>query len=341
VWFAAGSVVVLTALNLAGVIFGKVTQNLLTCVKVLGLTAIFLVGMWWGGERSWSAAESPQNMSYGLAMVFVLYAYGGWNDAAFVAAEVRNRGRNMPLALLAGNLGIMLIYLLVNVAYLWGLGIDGVRGSFAPAADMLTKLVGPWGGRVMSLLVMLSALGAINGLIFTGSRIYVSLGKDHRIFAWLGQWSAPRGAPVRSLLVQAVITLLLIAAVGTARGQWLVDQTLVACGLSALPWKQYFGGFETLVAGSAPVFWVFFLLTGVSLFVLRAKDRGITRPFSAPFFPLEPIILCGMCVYMLYSAAVYARGLSLLGIVPLVVGIPLYVVNCLVTKATPARHQDG
>ena len=92
----------------------------------------------------------------------------------------------------------------------------------------------------------------------------------------------------------------------------------------ALPWEKYFGGFDTLVAISAPVFWIFFLLTGVSLFVLRVKDRGIKRPFSAPCYPLEPLIFCGTCVFMLYSAVKYAEGLTLLGLVPLLVGLPLY-----------------
>jgi amino acid transporter len=141
---------------------------------------------------------------------------------------------------------------------------------------------------------------------------------------------------VRSLVAQAAMTLLLIVVVGSVAGQKAVDQGLTAIGLAPLPWDKYYGGFNTLVAGSAAVFWGFFLLTGISLFILRVKDRGIQRPFPAPLFPLEPIVFCGMCGYMLYSAVDYARGLSLLGIVPLIIGLPLYLVSQRSAAEPPA-----
>jgi amino acid transporter len=288
---------------------------------------IFVVGIVWGGEASLAVEQPMSSAGFGLAMVFVFYAYGGWNDAAFVASEVRDRKRNMPFALLVGTGGIMLIYLLVNAAYLWGLGFEELRLSAAPAADLMSGIVGPWGGRAMSLLVMLSALGAINGLIFTGSRIYVSLGDDHPVFAALGRWNARRGTPVWSLLAQTAIALLWILMVGTLAGQAGVDRVLGWVGLGPLPWANYFGGFNTLVAGTAPVFWVFFLMTTLSLFVLRVKDRGIERPFSAPLFPLEPILFAGMCAYMIYASIDYARGLSLIGLVMLALGLPLYALS--------------
>jgi APA family basic amino acid/polyamine antiporter len=326
VWFAMASVVVLTALNLIGVVFGKLAQNVLACVKVVGLLGIVAAAWKWGGTASLAPVQSSSGASFGLAMVFVLYAYGGWNDAAYVAAEVRNPSRNLPRALIYGTLGITVIYVLVNAAYLWVLGFAGARESWAPAADVLKLALGEWGAKGMSILVMLSALGAINGLIFTGARIYVGLGRDHRVFAWLGRWSARRGAPVWSLLAQGIITLMLILLVGTERGRNAVDVVVASVGLT-VPWETYFGGFETLVAGSAPVFWVFFLLTGLSLFRLRELDRDIQRPFSVPWYPLLPVIFCTTCEYMLYSAVKYAGGLSLLGLVPLAIGIPLYLLS--------------
>jgi basic amino acid/polyamine antiporter, APA family len=323
-WLAAGAVAALTLLNLCGVAFGKGAQNVLTAAKVLGLVGIIIAGFAWGSGELRPAAPISE-INFGFAMVMVLYAFGGWNDAAFVAAEVRHRERNIPLALLLGIAGITLIYLLANAAYLMGLGFEGVRNSSAPAADVLSAAVGPWGGKAISVLVMVSALGAINGLIFTGARVYAALGADHSLFALLGRWNLRLDVPVWSLLAQGLITLLLIAAVGTEAGRNAVDAALGVFGLAGLPWSEYFGGFETLVAGTAPVFWMFFLLTGLSVFRLRWLDPELPRPFRIPLYPITPIIFCLTCSYMLYSSLVYAKALSLIGIVPLVVGLPLYL----------------
>lgn len=340
VWFAAGSVVVLTCLNLVGVICGKTVQNILSVIKVLGLVLIIVAGMLWGGGQPMASAQ-PVAVGFGLAMVFVLYAYGGWNDAAYVAAEVRNRQRNIPLALILAISGITGIYLLVNGAYLWVLGFEGVRASATPAADVMQAVVGDWGSRAISLLIMLSALGAINGMIFTGARIYVSMGVDHRMFSWLGQWNSRRGTPIWSLLVQAAITLVLIVAVGTQLGQDVIDRGLQAVWLSPLPWDEYFGGFDTLVAGTAPVFWVFFLLTGLSLFVLRYREPHVERPFRVPAYPLTPIIFCLTSVYMLHSSLDYAKWLSALGWVPVAVGVPVYLISKSLGPSRDTERHDG
>jgi amino acid transporter len=205
--------------------------------------------------------------------------------------------------------------------------MDGVRESSAPAATLFGNFSGTWGSTIISLLVMLSALGAVNGLIFTGSRIYASLGSDHSVFAPLGRWSPRFGSPVWSLLAQGAISLLLILAVGTDVGRGIIDSSLGAIGLSALPWAKYFGGFDTLIAGTAPVFWLFFLLTGLSVFALREKDPTIHRPFVVPLYPFVPFIFCVTCTYMLYRSILYAEGLVLLGVVPLALGIPLYLIS--------------
>jgi amino acid transporter len=127
-----------------------------------------------------------------------------------------------------------------------------------------------------------------------------------------------------AILTQGGYCLLLIFAVGTPRGRAMVDAALNTAGLPSLPWDKYSGGFETLLVGSAPVFWAFFLLTGISLFVLRAKDAVRERPFAVPWFPLPPIVFAATCIYMLYCSLDYARFLALLGALPLLIGLPLY-----------------
>src|SRR5579872_6491639 len=168
---------------------------------------------------------------------------------------------------------------------------------------------------------------AVSGLILTGSRVHASVGADHRIFSWLGRWNMQLNSPVCSLVAQACVSLLLIVGVGTEAGRDAIDSVLTGIGLQALPWNQYEGGFETLVAGTAPVFWLFFLLTGVSSLVLRRRDQGRQRPFTTPLYPLVPLIFISVCGYMLYVSVAYARALCLLGIVPLLVGIPLFLIR--------------
>jgi amino acid transporter len=332
---AVASIVGLSLLNLLGVLVGKTVQNLLSGAKVLGLAGIVTAGIVWGrADALESVRTAPVGPGLGLAFVFVLYAYGGWNNAVFVAAEVKDPRRNLPRAMLLGLALITLIYLVTNAAYLALLGFDSARQSATPAADALQRAVGPWGGKAISVLVMISALGAMNGTILTGSRVYATVGEDHRAFRWLGSWSK-RAAPAAAIVTQGLVALLLVVAVGTDVGRGLIDATLTGAGFQNVPWEQYFGGFEALVAGSAPVFWAFFLLTGVAQIVLRIKDPDRPRPFAAPLHPLPALVFCGMCIFMLYSSLEYARWLALLGAAPLLVGLPLAWLGRPGTKSGP------
>jgi APA family basic amino acid/polyamine antiporter len=334
---AAAAVVVLTLLNALGLVFGKSVQNLLTAAKVLGLGGILVAGFGWSASAAAQAYAPPEKTSLGLTLVFVLYTYGGWNDAAFVAAEMRNGARNIPRALLLGTGAVALLYVLVNAAYLLGLGFDTARNSKAIAAAVLAKPLGLWGQRAMCMLVMVSALGAVNGLIFSGVRVYSSLGADHPAFAWLGTWSRRRGAPLGALVTQAVICLGLIGLVGTAAGQTLAGWALTAVGLKPLAHDGR-GGFDMLLTYTAPVFWLFFLLTGLSLFVLRERDADRPRPFRVPFYPYLPLVFCATCLYMLYSSADYAGAHTAVGGLLLLAGLPLYEVSRRMQAAAGDRE---
>jgi len=218
------------------------------------------------------------------------------------------------------------VYVLVNAAYLWALGFDEARRSEAIAADVLARPLGVWGQRVMCLLVMISALGGINGMIFSGVRVYSSLGADHPIFAWLATWSRRRDAPVAALLTQGLICLGLIGLIGTEFGQSATSRAFTAVGLKPLEHDGR-SGFDMLLTSTAPVFWLFFLLTGLSLFVLRERDADLPRPFRVPGYPYVPLLFCATCVFMLYSSVEYAGRYNLVGGLLLLAGLPLYEVS--------------
>jgi APA family basic amino acid/polyamine antiporter len=269
----------------------------------------------------------------------VLYAYGGWSDSAFVAAEVRDQARNMPRALLLGTTAVTVLYFAVNAAYLAVLGFDAARQSPTPAADLFERAFGTTGETAISLLVMLSALGAINGMVFTGSRVYATVGEDYSTVGWLAAWDRRKGVPLAAMVVQCASTVLLILAVGTEPGRDAVDFALALVGIGVLPWNEYFGGFETLLAGSAPVFWSFFLLTGIAVFLFRRREPDRVRPFSMPLYPLPALVFVATSVYMIYSSLVYARWLVLLGVVPLLIGAALLlIVRPTNTDATSAKN---
>ncbi|MEQ8785722.1 MAG: amino acid permease [Pirellulaceae bacterium] len=285
--FACAALLVLTVLNLLGVRSGKWTQNLLTGVKVVGLLAIFAVALFWSPPQpaEASVARPPVNpdISLSTAMVLVLFTYGGWNDVSFVAAEVHNPRRNLLRALLLGLGVVTLIYVLVNLAFLRVLGIEGTANSSVPAADVLEQTLGEAGSRVMSALICVSALGAMNGMMFTGARIYFALGEEHRLYAWLGRWSARFDAPLRALSLQFLVTASLVILIGRDAD-----------------------GFTKLLVFSAPVFWAFIFLVAISLFVLRGKRPDTTNVYRVPLYPLTPIAFCASTAFLVYSSINYS-----------------------------------
>jgi amino acid transporter len=157
--------------------------------------------------------------------------------------------------------------------------------------------------------------------------VYATLGADYSIFGWLGRWNRKHDSPFWAICSQSAVALLMIVGVGTAAGRATIDGILLRLGFNGMPWERYHGGFDTLLAATAPVFWALFLLTGLSVFVLRFRDGDIERPFAVPLFPLTPILFCAMCVYMLYSSLNYAGELTLFALVPLVAGVPLFLLS--------------
>jgi len=303
--YAAFSVVILTALNLMGVQKGKWTQNLLTAIKVIGLFAVVLVGMMATPPSLPTVSAHPHSgTSFGLAMVFVLLTFGGWNEAVYISAELYEVRRNMVRALLWGVGIITVIYLLINLAYLRGLGFEEIGQSEVVAADLMRRILGEGGARFISLLIIVSALGAINAAIFTGARTNYALGQDFSMFSFLGKWQERSNTPTNALLFLGAISLM-----------WVL--------LGAFVRK----GFVAMVEYTAPVFWCFFLLAGLSLFVLRIKDPEISRPFRVPLYPFTPLFFCMTCVYMLQSSVVYVGGGAFVGLAVLALGALLLLLK--------------
>lgn len=287
-FYAAGSVAVLSLINAVGVRQAAWTQNVLTTSKVVGLLAVALAGLFFAAEPPLRPEPLAREFNLYLAIIFVLFTYGGWNDVAFVAAEIRNPTRNVSRALLAGTTAVVAIYLLVNLAFLNALGLAGTARSEAVAAEVTELMLGPWGARAVSVLICVSALGAVHGMILTGARLYYAFGREHHWFAWLGRWNPRLGTPLVALLAQAGITLAMIAA--------------------AELWPNSATGdaFERLLLFSSPLFWFFLLLSALALFRLRQREPERLRPFRVPAYPLVPLLFSAGCLFMFYASLSYA-----------------------------------
>jgi len=308
IW-AALVVGLLTIVNYVGIREGKATQNLFTVLEVGGLVLIIVAGLALAPAPSvaapaGAAAGQPWYMGAGIgsAMVFVLFTYGGWNDAAYISAEVRDRERNMARALLLSIGLVTVIYVLVNIAYLKGLGYDAMARSNAVAADLLKSVWGTAGEKLISIMIAIAALTSVNGSMIVGARSNYALGRDWPLLGFLGRWDAASGSPRTAMLVQGVIALALVA-FGAFQN----------------------AGFKGLVEYSLPVFWGFFLLVGVALFVLRAREPNAPRPFRVPGYPVVPAIFVLVCGYLLYSSLAYHRTHALVGLGVLAVGAVILV----------------
>jgi len=302
--YACLMVVVLTAINLVGLRSGARTQNILTLLEVLGVLFIIGAGLFMtpdpAGVAQSADAATRGATQWGLILVFVMLTYGGWNEAAYVSAEVVGPNRNMPRALFWSLAIVTVTYLLVNLAFVRVLGLEGAGATDAVAADMLRVLMGERGAQIISLLIAISALTSANATILLASRTVFAFGRDEPMFAALGRWNMRHDGPTTAMLTIGLISLALVLLGAITRS-----------------------GFATMVDYTAPVFWFFFALTGLSLFVLRRRFPDRPRPFSVPFYPVTPIVFVCTCLYLLYSSVVYTGVGALVGIGVLAVGAVL------------------
>ena len=302
-----------TLANMASLEAGRRGQQLFVSAELLAIAAILVAALVIGASGSAPAlaasAGPPAGTGLGLALVFIMLAYGGWNEAAYVSAETREGGGAMVRALVLGLGGVTLVYLLVNAAFLFTLGREALAGTPAPATLLLGAAFGPWAATAVGIAVVMAGLSTMNATIITGARAMCAAGRQVPALAPLGRWDQARSVPRPALAVQAAVALALTVYGATTRD-----------------------GFTAMVAFGAPVFWLFLALTAASLFILRWRHPG-AQGFRVPLYPLVPLIFLGACLAMLWSSIDYARFLlgssesgrmaGIAGLIILAAGIPL------------------
>ncbi len=316
--YAAVTLIVLSVINLRSRSMGVDTQVGLTLALIGGVLLIGAVGLLFVFRGlpalDPAPAVSGSVASFGLAMVFVMLAYGGWTEIATLSAEMRDAGRGMLRALMLGLGAVTVLYMVINWALWRGLGLSGLGTAEAPASKLLELALGKAAELPVIAIVFAAVVTSINATIIVGARTTFAAARDWPALGMLGDWNDSRGIPAAAIIAQSVVALVLIG-LGTATRQ----------------------GFATLVDYTAPVYWLFMALSGVALMILRRRHPDTPRPFRAPLYPLLPLLFTASSLFVLWSSLAYVRVGAVVGLA--VLGFGLVVAAWLGRAGPPVRSR--
>lgn len=296
---AVGIILLLSAVNYAGVRGGGRLQTTLTILKVAAIAALVIAGFLVPGAVSHGGPDVlPAGGSltpFVLAMVAGLFAFGGWHMVTYTAGETVKPERTIPRSLILGTLIVTICYIALNAIYLRVLSIDGVTASTRIAADAAEALVGPVGATLVALLVILSTFGAVNGIILAGPRVYFSMANDGLFLTWAARLHPRFGTPARAITLQAVWACVLV----------MTD--------------TYRGLFTRVVYTE----WIFFGLLAVGVILLRRKP-GYAPPFRMAWAPALPFAFAAACVAIVVNQILSEPLNSIIGLAAVAAGLPVY-----------------
>jgi len=311
------AIVVMTWINIIGVKNGARLGNVLTVLKVGGLVVMVLCVFLLPAQAP--AASTPVMDlpagpvpigAIGVALVAVLWAYEGWHDISFAAAEMKDPQRNFPRAVIGGVAIVITLYLLANVAYLKVLTPAEIASSQRVALTAMTRVTGVWGGKILTAAILCSILGAMNSLILAGPRAYYQMAKDGLFFERVSRVHPKWRTPVESLVFQ---------------GLWSVFLVLFIGGFSQLFTYVIFGG------------WIFYGLAVLSVIVLRKKAPNMARPFRVPGYPITPILFGIVAFAFVVNTLIQTPRESGYGLAFIALGIPIYLIQRSVRRRSSAK----
>ncbi|HGY91042.1 MAG TPA: amino acid permease [Planctomycetes bacterium] len=298
----------LTWINVRGVKGGGRLAAVTSGLKILMLLAIIFVGLLVAGEPSQVGERLPRGDGrWALllpGLVPVLFSYGGWQQGTYVAGEVENPERNVPLAIIGGVLGVVLLYVLYNFALIRSLSPSEMVSAGQPVAAAMEARLGTWGGRMTALFVAASAFGVAAVCIMTAPRMYKAMSDDGCFFAAFGGVHPRHRTPAPAILAQGGVAILLVVLAGRR-------------------------GVEYLTTGVVCVDWIFFTLTAIALFVLRRRRPDASRPYRAWGYPVLPavfVLASGVAVAATFLDAA-TRSASVVAVAVVVTGLFLYALR--------------
>jgi APA family basic amino acid/polyamine antiporter len=299
---------VLTAINCIGVRAGGTVQSFLMVLKILAIVALIFCGLFLSGPSGpqtggISIVVGPPSFDFittiGAAMVPVLFAYGGWQTASFVAGEIREPEKNLPRALIAGVMGVVVLYLAVNFVYLWALGPAGLANTSTPASDVMRLALGETGARLIAAGIAISTLGFLSQGMLTAPRVYYAMSEDRLFFRSVGRLHPRTKVPIIAIILQGVLSIVIAL------------------------WGKY----EQILNYVVSVDFIFFGATAACIFVFRRRQkarngRGITKVPGHPVTTAAFVIICWLVV----ANTIYRYPENtLIGVVLLLAGIPAFL----------------
>ena len=303
---AIAALVVLSAINYVGVKPGSRVLNVLVVLKIAALSALILFGAfaaghpgWWTTARASAAGAEPPVVAFGFALVPILFAYGGWQNANYVAEEIQDPRRNLPVSIIGGTAAVIAIYVLVNVIYLRAMGVEGLGATTTPAADAARQMFGAVGDQFVTAAIAISTFGFLDLAILAPTRVYYAMAADGLFFPSLARLHPRYRTP----------------------GLAIVLQTLWSCVLALT------GTYGQLLNYVVFADWIFFGLTVATILVFRRTLPLERRPpdtFRMPAYPVLPVLfaLTAACVV---ASVVWADPRSAgRGALLLVAGIPVF-----------------
>jgi APA family basic amino acid/polyamine antiporter len=294
---------VLTTLNVLRAKYGEMFSNIFTGLKIVGILIIICVGMFYGNsELSFKGAGLASSgktalSSFGVALVGVLFSYGGWQHASFLAGETRDPARNVPVAMITGAIIVTLIYLLVNVSYMLLLPINTISSSQKLAAEAVSTIL-PFGGKLVAAIIVLSTVGTIGIYTLSAPRIYYAMAEDGLFFKSIAKVHPVFKTPVNAIIVQSAWAIVLLL---------------------------FWGTFEDLITYTVSVDWIFFTLAAAGIFIFRKKFKKIDRPYKTFGYPVTPLIF--ICINTWFVGNMLVKRPLHMGIAIglLLLGVPVYL----------------
>ncbi|MEX1128724.1 MAG: amino acid permease [Vicinamibacterales bacterium] len=303
---AIGAIVLLSIINYLGVKPGSRVLNVLVVLKVAALAVLIVAGAlapgtegWWTAAREDPAGGVALAVGFGAAMIPILFAYGGWQNANYVAEEIENPRRNLPLSLLAGTAAVVVIYVLVNAVYLRALGLEGLAATRTPASAAAAGLFGGWGDTFVTASIAISTFGFLDLAILAPTRVYYAMAADGVFLPGLARLHSKYRTPWLAIVIQSAWSCIL-ATTGT---------------------------YERLLNYVVFADWIFFGLTVGTVIIFRRTVPLATRPegsYRAPGYPVVQVL------FVLISAAVVMSVIwndpwsAFRGALLLALGIPIY-----------------